>query len=387
MAGRVPFARFSAAAAAAAFGVPAALPFVHPTFLPVAHTDAPPPSREKLLVLGSGWGAVACLKEIDPTLYDVSVISPRNYFLNTPLLPGVTVGTVEARSLIEPMRRLLPGKPGEARFFEAAAIDVDPTRKIVRCRDESAVKSSTPEFDVAYDKLLVAVGAPCNTFGTPGVREHAKFLKEIGDASAIRETLADAFETASLPGVSDEEARKMCAVLVVGGGPTGGEFAAEMHDFLREDVPKLYPDLADKISITVVQSADHILNTYDERISKYAAEKFARDGISVLTGRRVLSVDRASAVVMDKMVFHKARVAAAAWSPDGNALATGSLDGSAIVWAVDVAAEAGKNVAATAHAKLERAHPGGVTALAWRDRETLATGGFDACVRTWRVVA
>lgn len=305
MAGRVPFARFSAAAAAAAFGVPAALPFVHPTFLPVAHTDAPPPSREKLLVLGSGWGAVACLKEIDPALYDVSVISPRNYFLNTPLLPGVTVGTVEARSLIEPMRRLLPGKPGEARFFEAAAIDVDPTRKIVRCRDESAVKSSTPEFDVAYDKLLVAVGAPCNTFGTPGVREHAKFLKEIGDASAIRETLADAFETASLPGVSDEEARKMCAVLVVGGGPTGVEFAAEMHDFLREDVPKLYPDLADKISITVVQSADHILNTYDERISKYAAEKFARDGISVLTGRRVLSVDRGSAVVMDKKTKKK----------------------------------------------------------------------------------
>jgi WD40 repeat protein len=96
---------------------------------------------------------------------------------------------------------------------------------------------------------------------------------------------------------------------------------------------------------------------------------------------------RTGAVVMDKMVFHRARVAAAAWSPDGTALATGSLDGSAIVWSVDVAAEAGKNVAATAHAKIERAHPGGVTALAWRDRETLATGGFDACVRTWRVVA
>ena len=92
----------------------------------------------------------------------------------------------------------------------------------------------------------------------------------------------------------------MCAVLVVGGGPTGVEFAAEMHDFLREDVPKLYPDLADKMSITFVQSADHILNTYDERISAYAAEKFARDGISVLTGPRVLSVDRGSAVVMDK---------------------------------------------------------------------------------------
>ena len=76
--------------------------------LPVARADASggmntPNSetskdpREKLVILGSGWGAVALVNNIDPNLYDVSVVSPRNFFLNTPLLPGVTVGTVEAR--------------------------------------------------------------------------------------------------------------------------------------------------------------------------------------------------------------------------------------------------------------------------------------------------
>ena len=56
-------------------------------------------------------GSIMYEKKIGPQhakLYDVSVVSPRNYFLNTPLLPGVTVGTVEARALIEPTRRLLP---------------------------------------------------------------------------------------------------------------------------------------------------------------------------------------------------------------------------------------------------------------------------------------
>jgi|AntAceMinimDraft_11_1070367.scaffolds.fasta_scaffold53078_1 NADH:ubiquinone reductase (non-electrogenic) len=46
-------------------------------------------------------------------------------------------------------------------------------------------------------------------------------------------------------------------------------------------MPRLYPALVGKITITLVQSPDHILNTYDERISKYAEEKFARDGIKV----------------------------------------------------------------------------------------------------------
>ena len=207
--------------------------------LPTAHLDASADARrrERLLILGSGWGAVALMKNVDPTLYDVSVVSPRNYFLNTPLLPGVTVGTVEARSLIEPVRRLLPGRPGDARSFEAAAVAVDPQAKTVRCRDESGITAANPEFAVPYDKLVVAVGAPCNTFGTPGVREHAVFLKEVDDALTIRGRLADLFETASLPGVSDEERREMLSVLVVGGGPTGVEFAAELHDFLKDDVP------------------------------------------------------------------------------------------------------------------------------------------------------
>ena len=182
---------------------------------------------------------------------------------------------------------------------------MDADKKAVVCRDESDVQSENPEFALPYDKLVIAVGSPCNTFGTPGVRENAVFLKEVDDALRIRAKLADLLETASLPGVSEAEQRDMLSVVVVGGGPTGVEFAAEMHDFLTEDVPKLYPRVKDKVSITLVQSADHILNTYDRRISAYAAEKFKRDGIEVITGARVLSVSPDKVVVMDKRTKKK----------------------------------------------------------------------------------
>ena len=42
--------------------------------------------------------------------YDIILVSPRNYFLYTPLLPAVATGTCEERSIVEPVRNLLEGK-------------------------------------------------------------------------------------------------------------------------------------------------------------------------------------------------------------------------------------------------------------------------------------
>lgn len=51
--------------------------------------------------------AVGLLKTLHQGDYHVTVIAPQNYSLFTPLLPSATVGTVEARSLVEPLRRTL----------------------------------------------------------------------------------------------------------------------------------------------------------------------------------------------------------------------------------------------------------------------------------------
>ena len=63
--------------------------------------------KKKVVVLGTGWAATSFLKNLKDPSYEVQVISPRNYFAFTPLLPSVTVGTVEARSIVEPIRKLV----------------------------------------------------------------------------------------------------------------------------------------------------------------------------------------------------------------------------------------------------------------------------------------
>lgn len=63
--------------------------------------------KKKMVVLGTGWAGISFIKDLDPSMYDVKIVSPRNYFAFTPLLPSVTCGTVEARSVVEPIRNII----------------------------------------------------------------------------------------------------------------------------------------------------------------------------------------------------------------------------------------------------------------------------------------
>jgi NADH dehydrogenase FAD-containing subunit len=103
---------------------------------PGAPKPDPNKPRKRVVILGSGWGAVSALKEIDKRYYDVTVISPRNYFLFTPLLPSVTVGTVDARSITDPVR--LMSSDGFT-YVEAKCTNVDPQNNTVTCTGKQDV--------------------------------------------------------------------------------------------------------------------------------------------------------------------------------------------------------------------------------------------------------
>jgi len=111
--------------------------------------------KPKLVLLGTGWGNVALLKNMYADEYHVTVISPSNYFLFTPMLPSATVGTLELRSLVEPIRRILPRVRGH--FLKGSAEDVDFSEKLVEV-SALGTDGSEQRFYVPYDKLVVGVG-------------------------------------------------------------------------------------------------------------------------------------------------------------------------------------------------------------------------------------
>jgi NADH:ubiquinone reductase (non-electrogenic) len=84
------------------------------------------------------------------------------------------------------------------------------------------------EFEVKYDKLILAPGSSINTFCTPGVEEHCYTLKTVADARRLRERVLDCFELASLPSLSSAQKQSILHFVIIGGGPTGVELAAEL---------------------------------------------------------------------------------------------------------------------------------------------------------------
>lgn len=140
-------------------------------------------------------------------------------------------------------------------------------------------------------------GSTTNPHGVKGL-ENCSFLKTVEDARGIRNKVLENLELASLPTTSDEERRRLLSFVVSGGGPTGVEFAAELFDMLNEDLGRSFPKiLRNEISVHVIQSRGHILNTYDEALSKFAEARFAHDQVEVLTNSRVKEVQK------DKILF------------------------------------------------------------------------------------
>ena len=134
-------------------------------------------ARKNLVVLGTGWASYSFLKNIKKNrhlknLFNVIVISPRNHFLFTPLLASTTVGTLEFRSIIEPVRNA--GFRDEHHFHLSNAVELDVEEKVLKC---ASVLKPDLVYDVPYDLLVIGVGAMPNDFNIPGVKEYTFFLK------------------------------------------------------------------------------------------------------------------------------------------------------------------------------------------------------------------
>ncbi|WWC90551.1 uncharacterized protein L201_005487 [Kwoniella dendrophila CBS 6074] len=244
--------------------------------------------KPRLVVIGGGWGAVALLQSLPPHAYNVTLISPQTYFAFTPLLPSACVGTVEPRSLVEPLRKLIARVRGH--YLMGSAEDIDMAERLLEVEVPKDGGEGTMRCYVPYDKLVIACGSTTNNHGVKGL-EHCYQLKTVPDAQAIRRKVMANLELASLPTTTPEERKRLLSFVICGGGPTGVEFAAELADMMAEDVLKYFPKLlSNEVKVTVVQSRDHILNTYSEKISQYAEKRFARNDVDIVINARVQEV-------------------------------------------------------------------------------------------------
>ena len=194
--------------------------------------------------------------------------------------------------------------------MEAAAKDIDPERQVVKCAGLAGENyAQISEFEVPYDRLIVAVGARINTFGIPGVEEHCMYLKQIDHAKSIRKKIINLFERANLPGTTPAEKEKLLTFAVIGAGPTGVEFSGELRDFIEEEGPKYYKDLLKYVRIKVIEASPTVLQPFDKSLQEVAVRamteapidtnKYSGNMMELIVNKKVSEVTRDHIVIGD----------------------------------------------------------------------------------------
>lgn len=308
--------------------------------------------RRRVVVLGTGWAAHALAKVIDPTSCDVSIVSPRNYFVFTPMLAAASVGSVEYRSILEHIRSANP----TLHFLQGSCEDVDMERHTITVSPVPFEPGTS--FTLPYDILVMAIGVRPSSLGVPGVEEHCLFLKDIDDATKIRKRVTECFERADLPVTPAAEQQRLLTFAVVGGGPTGCEFCGELSDFVQNDLRRFYPNLAPLVRILLLHRGSAILPSFGEALQNAAKETLGKQGIEVITNAKVTAV-RAEALVMERNVKE---------SREGNTM---EVPCGTCIWA---AGQGGQKLVKLLHGRLK--HQAQLAAEAKGDTSRLFIDGF-----------
>jgi NADH dehydrogenase len=239
------------------------------------------------LVVGGGFAGAYVARLLGKRR--ATIVNPDNFMLYTPLLPEAAAGTLEPRHVVVPLRQICP----HAELPLGRAVSRDPDRRTV------VAETLGGTFEIAYERLVVALGAVPRTFPVPGLAEHGRGFKDVADAIALRNHLLRSLESAAARLDRDEAARDLGFVFV-GAGYAGVEALAELNDLAHAAVHRSYPTLRDVPQRWVlVDAAPAILSEIPRKLGEYTHRYLERRGIEIHVGTTLASFDEREAVLAD----------------------------------------------------------------------------------------
>jgi len=254
-------------------------------------------SRRRLVILGGGFGGLDVARAIGRSragraYWDTVLVDKENFYQFNPLLPAVAVGAVETRHIVYPLREM--ARQRQIRFYKNKATGIDLAARTVRLHNQRTE---------SYDTLVIAVGSVTHYYGVPGAEEHTRPFKTLVDAMTLRARVVELFEMAEQAGSAGQR-RRLLSFLIVGGGVTGVEVAAELMDMARDTLLPRYPSLrAEDLSVTIVEGERRVVSTARPEHSAYVLRFLERRGVTVRLGARVARVEEKRVTLADGAVL------------------------------------------------------------------------------------
>lgn len=234
------------------------------------------PDRTHVVIVGAGFAGLACARALTDSACRVTVLDRNNFHLFPPLLYQVATGFLQTDDIAVPLRSLLDPRRG-LQFRQAAVNGIDPERRQVLIADDEPL---------AYDILVLACGSVTQFHGVD-LGADGYDLKSLQGALALHDHLIDTLERASRE-TNPQRRQAWLTYAVVGGGPTGVEFAGALADLAHGMVRRDYPEIGTgEMRIVLLQSGPAVLPAFAPPLRDEAARILARRGVLIRRGARV----------------------------------------------------------------------------------------------------
>ena len=245
-------------------------------------------TRPKVVIIGAGFGGLWAARTFAHAPVDVCVVDRNNYHSFMPLLYQVAAAELEPEDIIYPVRSILH-KYSNISFLMGEVTVIDSLHRKVRLGSQS----------IPYDYLILSMGSQAYYFGVCGAAEHAYPLKTLNDAVVLRNHILCRFEAASYE--TDERLRQqMLTFAIVGGGPTGVEFAGALTELVRAPLRRDYPHLDfSQVHILLLEATDRLLTGVPERLHIYTMKHLKKMGVDVQLNAPVSQVTSQAVTLKD----------------------------------------------------------------------------------------
>ena len=250
-----------------------------------------------MVVVGAGFGGLSAIQHLRRAPVSLTVVDRNNFHLFTPLLYEVGTALLDPSEIACPVRGLLHRhRNADFRMGTVRRVDLD-ARRVV-----------TDEGEVFYDYLVLSAGSVSNFFGMTSAEQRCFALKDLGEALALRNHVLRRFEEAAWT-TDAERRRRLMSFAVIGGGPSGVEFAGALSELIHLVLRKDYPDLRlEDVGIRLVEAAPHVLGAFSEPLRESAEARLRKMGVEVLLNTAVESVETDAVKLKDGRAIPAATV-------------------------------------------------------------------------------
>src|SRR5579884_1119287 len=248
-------------------------------------------ARKRVVIVGGGFGGLACAKALDGADVDVLLLDARNYHLFTPLLYQVATALLDPSDIAYPFRTVFR-RSRNVRFRQVRVTGVDfDARRLTVAGGEHG------DEHIPYDTLVLATGSANAYFGNPELAERTIGMKHLDEAMRLRNHVLSCLERAAQTADPAERADWLTFV-IVGGGPTGVEYAGALAELLDMVLGRDFPELArGSARVVLVEGADRLLGVFHPKLGAYAADTLRSRGVEVRLSTLVRQATGTAAVL------------------------------------------------------------------------------------------